>query len=186
MLHVHRSERADGLVTMLGDLLTIPVLDPMTPEVVAVPTRGIERWLAQQLSNRLGATPGRNDGVCANVDFPFPGTLVGEALAAASGIDPCDDPWVASRSVWPLLEVVTAALEEGWMGSFAAHLRSAAPIGEERHFAGVRHIADLFDRYGVHRPRMIQKWSAGDIGGLRRTESGRPLCGSACASESVC
>ena len=54
MLHVHRSERADGLVDMLGELLSVPIPDPMTPEVVAVPTRGIERWLTQQLSSRLG------------------------------------------------------------------------------------------------------------------------------------
>ena len=45
----------------------------MTPEVVSVPTRGIERWLTQQLSAHLGASDGRQDGVCANIDFPFPG-----------------------------------------------------------------------------------------------------------------
>jgi exodeoxyribonuclease V gamma subunit len=151
---------------MLGDLLTVPALDPMTPEVVAVPTRGIERWLTQQLSSRLGATPGREDGVCANVDFPFPGTLVGTALSAASGIDPGEDPWTASRSVWPLLEVVTGAIEEKWLGSFAAHLKGAAPVGEERRFASVRHMADLFDRYSVHRPEMLRQWAAGETGGL--------------------
>jgi exodeoxyribonuclease V gamma subunit len=52
------------------------------------------------------------------------------------------------------------------MRSFAAHLRSTAPAGEERRFASVRHMADLFDRYGVHRPRMVQQWAAGDMGGL--------------------
>lgn len=166
MLHVYRSERADGLVDMLGDLLTVPVSDPMTPEIVAVPTRGIERWLTQQLSIRLGTTPGRNDGVCANVDFPFPGTLIGDALAAGSGMDPRVDPWAANRSVWPLLQVVTDGTHETWMGSFAAHLKSAAPAGEERRFASVRHMADLFDRYGVHRPAMLRQWIAGETGGL--------------------
>src|SRR5271165_3023970 len=102
MLFLHRSERADGLVTMLGDLLAVPIKDVMAPEVVAVPTRGIERWLTQQLSSRLGAGHGRSDGVCANVEFPFPGTLVGDALVAGSGIDPESDPWSADRSVWPL------------------------------------------------------------------------------------
>ena len=37
MLFLHRSERADGLVDMLGDLLVVPVADVMAPEVVAVP-----------------------------------------------------------------------------------------------------------------------------------------------------
>ena len=55
MLHVHRSERTDALVSLLADLVEVPLDDPMTPEVVSVPTRGIERWLTQRLSARLGA-----------------------------------------------------------------------------------------------------------------------------------
>ncbi len=174
MLFLHRSERADGLVAALGELLVVPIEDVMAPEVVAVPTRGIERWLTQQLSARLGASPGRFDGVCANIDFPFPGTLVGKALAAGTGIDPETDPWATDRSVWPLLQVVEANLEEPWLSSFAAHLRSAAPAGEERRFASVRHVADLFDRYGVHRPQMVRKWAEGADGGVGTDGSWQP------------
>ena len=79
MLYVHRSERADALVADLAELISDPLDDPMAAEVVSVPTRGIERWLTQRLSTRLGAREGRQDGVCANIDFPFPGTLVGGA-----------------------------------------------------------------------------------------------------------
>ena len=174
MLFLHRSERADGLVVMLGDLLTVPIKDVMAPEVVSVPTRGIERWLTQQLSSRLGASQGRSDGVCANIDFPFPGTLVGNALVAGSGDRPRSDPWAADRSVWPLLQVVEASLDEPWLSSFAAHLRNAAPAGEERWFASVRHMADLFDRYGVHRPQMVRQWAEGREGGVGPDGSWQP------------
>ncbi|HJS93196.1 MAG TPA: exodeoxyribonuclease V subunit gamma, partial [Solirubrobacteraceae bacterium] len=112
MLHIHRAERADRLADGLAETLEAPLDDPFTPDVVAVPTRGIERWLAQRLSTRLGATGGRQDGVCANVEFPFPGRLIRGALAAATGIDPENDPWAAERSVWPLLEVVDECLGE--------------------------------------------------------------------------
>jgi len=88
MLHVHRAERADGLVDALGDLLATPPADPFAAEVVAVPTRGMERWLTQRLSTGLGTTPGRADGVCANVEFPSPRRLVDDAVAVASGIEP--------------------------------------------------------------------------------------------------
>lgn len=87
MLHIHRAERADGLVDELGDVISDPLDDPMQSEVVAVPTRGVERWLTQRLSSRLGASPGRADGVCANIDFPFPGRVVGGAVSAATGTD---------------------------------------------------------------------------------------------------
>ncbi|MGO8876612.1 MAG: exodeoxyribonuclease V subunit gamma [Acidimicrobiales bacterium] len=161
MLHLHRSERADGLVTMLADLLAEPLGDAMSAEVVAVPTRGVERWLTQQLSARLGVTPGRQDGVCANLEFPFPGSVIGAALALGGGVDPHADPWAPERSVWPLLEVVDASLGERWLAPLAAHLENSAPSGEIRRFASVRHISDLYDRYGVHRPGMVRSWLDG-------------------------
>jgi exodeoxyribonuclease V gamma subunit len=164
VLHIHRAERADGLVDMLGELVVDPLDDAMATEVVAVPTRGVERWVTQQLASRLGATPGRSDGVCANIDFPFPGTLVGGALAAASGVDRDTDPWAAERAVWPLLEVVDSCLDEPWLAALAAHLNSA---GQTRRVASVRHVADLFDRYGVHRPEMLRAWASGRDDNLR-------------------
>src|SRR4051794_15125048 len=110
VLHVHRAERADGLVEALGDLLREPLADPFAPEVIAVPTRGMERWLTQRLSTRLGVSDGRLDGVCANVDFPSPRRLVADAVAAASGVEPDADPWLVEHVVWPLLDVVEDSL----------------------------------------------------------------------------
>ena len=159
MLHIHRAERADGLVEALRALLAEPPADPFAPEVVSVPTRGMERWLAQRMSDRLGATLGRADGVCANVGFPSPRRLVGDAVATASGIDADADPWLPERAVWPLLEVVDGCLHESWLESLAAHLG-----GEERRarrFTTLRHLADLFDRYALHRPEIVRAWAAG-------------------------
>jgi len=164
LLHIHRAERADALVEALGRLLAEPPADPFAPDVIAVPTRGIERWLTQRLSGTLGATPGRADGVCANVDFPFPRKLAGDAVAAASGVDPAQDPWLPERAVWPLLEVVDESLEEPWLRSLAGHLGAADDVDRRaRRFATVRHLADLFDRYALHRPAMVRGWAAGDV-----------------------
>ena len=161
MLHVHRSDRADSLVSMLGDLIADPLDDPMTPEVVSVPTRGIERWLTQRLSARLGSREAAEDGVCANVDFPFPGTLVNRALALAVGTDPDADPWLPQRAVWPLMEVVQEHFDDGWLAPLAQHIRNSETVEESKRFASIRHVADLFDRYAVHRPEMLQRWVAG-------------------------
>ena len=164
MLHIHRAERADGLIEALGGLLADPPADPFAPEVIAVPTRGMERWLAQTLSARLGATPGRSDGICANVDFPFPRALVRDAVAVAAGVDPAADPWLPERAVWPLLEVVGASLQEPWLRSLATHLGEADDAARRaRRFAAVRHIADLFDRYALHRPETIRGWARGEV-----------------------
>jgi exodeoxyribonuclease V gamma subunit len=143
VLHVHRSDRADGLVEALSALLAEPPADPFAPELISVPTRGMERWLTQRLSTGLG--------ICANVEFPFPRRLTGDAVAAASGIDPESDPWLPERLVWPLLEIVDAAHAEEWL---APHL----PDEPVRRFAAVRHLAQLFDRYALHRPEVFEGW----------------------------
>nr|MDQ3371954.1 exodeoxyribonuclease V subunit gamma [Actinomycetota bacterium] len=168
MLHVHRADRADVLVTALGALLAQPPPDPFAPELVAVPTRGMERWLTQRLSGVLGATADRTDGVCANVEFPSPGELVTGAIAAASGIDPQADPWISERMVWPLLEVVDACLHEPWLAVLAAHLdpgEDGNAARGSRRFGLVRHLAGLFDRYALHRPELLRAWAAGSADG---------------------
>lgn len=169
-LVVHRSERADALVEALGDVVGTGLADPLETEVISVPTRGVERWLTQRLSGRLGTSPGRGDGVCANVDFPFPGKLVSGAVAAASGIDPDADPWSPERAVWPILDVLDGSLEEPWLATVAGHL--AGSTGSRR-FSTAHHVTDLYDRYAVHRPAMLRAWAAGeDVDG-----AGTPLAG---------
>jgi exodeoxyribonuclease V gamma subunit len=163
MLHVHRAERADALVGALRELLATPPADPFAPEVVAVPTRGMERWLTQRMAARLGASAGRADGVCANVGFPPPRRLIGDAVAAASGIDPEEDPWLPERMVWPLLEVVDGSLLEPWAQPLAAFLGGTEgdPARRARRFATVRHLAELYDRYALHRPELLRRWAEG-------------------------
>jgi exodeoxyribonuclease V gamma subunit len=166
MLHIHRAERADGLIDALGALLADALPDPFAPEVVSVPTRGMERWLTQRMSTSLGATPGRADGVCANVEFPSPRRLVGDAIAAASGIEPEDDPWLPERAVWPLLEVIDASLAEPWLHTLARHLSTdPGDVRRARRFSVALHLAELFDRYALHRPDMVLAWASGDDDG---------------------
>jgi len=166
MLHVHRADRADALVTALGDLLATPLADPFAQEIVSVPTRGVERWLTQCLATRLGTRQGRQDGIVANVAFPSPRQLADEAIGVACGFDHDADPWQPQRTVWPLLELVDGALAEPWLATLAEHLKDSAgtkPQGaHHRRFSAVRHIANLFDRYAIQRPQLLTAWTAGE------------------------
>ncbi|MCB0865619.1 MAG: exodeoxyribonuclease V subunit gamma [Solirubrobacterales bacterium] len=174
MLHLHVAERADALVAALPDVLSDPNDDPFEPAVLAVPSRGVERWLTQTLSHHLGATESGEAGVAANIEFPFPETLVREAVSGATGFDPRSDPWTSARLVWPLLEVVDANADAGWLSLLAAHI-GAAPGSDEsrrkRRAAVVSHVGRLFASYAVNRPDMIRAWAEGaDTDG-----SGNPL-----------
>ena len=121
-LHLHRAERADRLVDALADVLAEPLADPFATEVVCVPTRGVERWLAQRLSSRLGASVDeqglehlrRADGVCAGVAFPSLRRLISDAVGFGDPRRQQADPWEPDHAVWPLLAVIDGSRGEAW------------------------------------------------------------------------
>jgi hypothetical protein len=61
MLFVHRAERTDSLAEALSAQLRTPLDNPFAAEIVGMPSKGIERWLAQRFSHRLGVS-GAEDG----------------------------------------------------------------------------------------------------------------------------
>lgn len=160
-LHLHRAERADALADGLGQVLGDAPVDPFTTEVVAVPAKGVERWLAQRLSGVLGVA-GAGDGVAANIAFPAPTALVAEVLSAACGVAPADDPWAGQRLVWTLLGVVDEVVDQPWAAVLARHLGlPGAGHRMGRRYATAAHLAALFDSYAAQRPQLILDWAAG-------------------------
>jgi exodeoxyribonuclease V gamma subunit len=160
VLIVHRASSGAALARGLADVLSAPPEDPFAGEVVAVPAKGVERWLAQRLSHVLGAS--NSDGVCANVDFPWPSRLLDGAVQSASPEHAeAVEQWAPQRSVWPLLEVIdTCAPTEIWCRPLAQHLG----IGGEdkgRRLAVASRLARLFDEYGQSRPAMLLAWLGG-------------------------
>lgn len=171
-LHLHRAERVDALADGLGRLLGEVPADPFVTEVVAVPAKGVERWLAQRLSGVLGVDArgepaevggGRvGDGVAANIAFPAPSALVAEVLAGASGLAPADDPWAGQRLVWTLLGVIDEIADQPWAAVLARHL--GLPGTDHRlgrRYSTAAHLAALFDSYAAQRPQVLLDWAAG-------------------------
>ncbi len=162
-LHLHRAPRPDHLAAALGELLATPLEDPFSEEVVVVPAKGVERWLTQRLSHRLGVAPGRSDGVCAGVRFLNPRSLVSLLLDRGR-----DDPWDPDRLVWPLLAGIDASLDEPWCAALAAHLGHHL-TGEEqamrrdRRYSVARRLAGLFSSYAVQRPQLVTDWREGRL-----------------------
>ncbi len=165
---VHRAERTDVLAAELGRLLSAPLADPFQAEVVAVPAKGVERWLSQQLAAVLGAGDLGGDGVASGIVFPSPARLVDQALAAG-GAEAEDDPWAPQRLLWAVLDTVDDCLGEPWCGVLSAHLGSRADAGPDEHRAGRRyataeHLRTLLRSYAAHRPAMLVDWVAGGAG----------------------
>ncbi|QDO90127.1 exodeoxyribonuclease V subunit gamma [Ornithinimicrobium ciconiae] len=165
-LFVHRATSTDVLADGLAELLATPLEDPFAEEVVAVPAKGVERWLAQRLSHRLGAGPGGGDGVCAGVRFLNPHSLVSLVL----GIER-DDPWHPEQLTWPVLRAIDESLGEDWATPLAVHLgtRGAdddteAELRRGRRYAVARRLAGILSSYAEQRPSLIADWRSGGSG----------------------
>lgn len=126
----------------------------MAPEWIATPTEGMRRWLWLELARHLGASSGaapgagQGDGVAANLQGAFPGTLRSKILLAGRGDDEVD-PWQVERLVWSVIEVLHRQQADPLVASLS--------VG----YGPARRIADRFDRYHLHRPAMVRAWAQG-------------------------
>jgi exodeoxyribonuclease V gamma subunit len=170
-LTIHRAERADVLAYGLAGLLAEAPEDPFERDLVVVAANGVERWLAQTLSHRLGAAPGSDDGICAGIELVRPMHLLGELTEKER-----DDPWSPGRLAWTVLDVIEAHLDEPWLAIVARHVGRGMPAQEEalrrsRRYPTAKRVASLLHGYALQRPWMVQAWTAGDdVDGL-----GHPL-----------
>ena len=172
MLHLHRSNRLEALADALAALISgSPPTDPFSRERVAVPSRGMERWLSQQLAARMG--------ICAAIDFPFPERALDDVLLSIGGqTRPTADPWQPTRLIWHVLGVLPelrgahpSAFEplSRWLeadhvtGDAAEGARPAAAteaVGRRELLLAGR-IADAFDRLITYRPDWLVAWERG-------------------------
>ncbi|RPA19951.1 exodeoxyribonuclease V subunit gamma [Gordonia sp. OPL2] len=179
MFHLHRAERTDTLADALADLLIVPPADPMTPEVVAVPAPGVERWLQQRLATRLGATDRGHDGIAANLDFDSPAVLTDRVLADAMAFETgrvasrvhgrptAGDRWRPAAMTWAVLQVLDQMIDDPRLAVLARHVGAGTDTSDGDHrrgrrYATARQIAGLFDTYARARPMMLRDWANGD------------------------
>lgn len=167
MLRIRRSSRTDRLADALAEELADTAgLDPFAPEPVVIQSAGMGRWLAHRLAERLGRRGGRDGfcgergGVCANVDFTFPGRFVTEVVRRCTGEEPDPDRWHPDRLVWPVLDLLPGLLSAPEAAPLRTYLDDGGPV-DRRRYALCRRIADLFDRYALYRPGMVTAWREG-------------------------
>ena len=126
-----------------------------------MPARGVERWLTQRLSHRVGVGGRGGDGVCAGVRFLSPHSLVAMLLGKER-----DDPWDPDRLVWPLLAVIDESLDEPWCATLATHLGHGldgdeGDLRRSRRYSVARRLAGLLASYAVQRHALVTDWREG-------------------------
>ena len=188
-VHLHVAERTDALADGLADLLATPLADPFAREVVVVPARGVERWLTQRLSHRLGVG-GRGGTVSAPGSTSSPPTRSSSMLLGKDA----DDPWDPDRLAWPLLE--RHRRRHGRAPGFddlSTHLGGGDPDDDRstRRYAVARRLAGLFASYAVQRPDADHRLAlraatpTGPGASSTPTCAGRRSCGADCSAGSA-
>ena len=69
-LKLYISNELEILAEKLAEALSKPLAAPLQKEIILVQSKGMERWLRQELAARTG--------ICANTRFPFPNTAIRE------------------------------------------------------------------------------------------------------------
>jgi exodeoxyribonuclease V gamma subunit len=146
--------RLDILAGRLAESIRTPLSSPLTPEIVIVQSKGMERWLSMELA--------RHHGICANVRFPFPNAILDELFRImlpeyreATAYDP-------EIVAWQIMGVLPACLADPAFANLRRYLH-----GDDGGLKGYQlscRLADLFDQYLIFRPDMILAWEAGEKG----------------------
>ena len=145
-LRVQIVDSLGSLLEPLAELLSTPTGALLIPELVAIPSIGVRLWLAEELARRLGTSgAASSDGITTNIEFVFIGGLIGRALGGRQA----HAAWQVDPLTFSVLQVIADEPQLVPQNRRAEGLLPAA-----------RQIADLIDRYHVHRPLMIQAWAS--------------------------
>ncbi len=162
-LHLHRSNDLDALVQALNALPVLEPPDPFEPETIVLQTRGMERWLSMRLAELRG--------VFAHGRFIAFDDLLDELMdALVPGAE--SERWRPGQLSWRIAEILRVATRDPELGPLAAWLESSIEGLRGQPLSGggalpdqimqlATRIADVFHRYALHRPELVDAWATG-------------------------
>ncbi len=143
-LKVEYVSRLSDVLAPAVEYLRQPV-EIFAKQHIVVPTAGVKAWLMSEVAKQLGtSSPNSQDGIIANVEVDFPGSLTKFLKPQVMGER---DPWLIENLMFYVLDVISADAQYKPIIK-----RSGGPL------IAARSIADRFDRYHVRRPAMIRLW----------------------------
>ena len=145
------SNRMEILADRLAETISCVPDDPLEEEIVVVQSAGMQRWVSMALASR--------NGICANVRFPYPKSILRQILSAVNARDPFDESLEPDILAWRMLRILTRLGKRAVFVPVADYL--AGQTGALRHFQLASHLAHLYDQYLVFRPEKILQWEKG-------------------------
>jgi exodeoxyribonuclease V gamma subunit len=157
-LHLIVSNRLEALGTALAELLRqADPPDPQTalqPEIVLVQSKGMQRWVSMQIA--------RQNGICANLRFPFPNAFIEDLCGRMSGSMPKTNPYAPGALAFRIMRILPVLYDQPAFDPLRSYFQGQFhPL---KVYQLACRLADLFDQYIIYRPEMLAAWEAGRPG----------------------
>ena len=148
----HQEQLAETLVQRMSPVEGSE--DSLAPTTVIVQNAGLGRWL------RLWHA--RHCGISAGVKMPFAQSFIAKELEHQG----LHDRWQALNPAvmrWQIFDLLQRRVFETWpdAGPLTDYLNPSHTNVERRCWSLSARLADLYDRYAVHRPEWITAWLQG-------------------------
>ena len=150
-LKIYTSNYMEILAEQLARTVREPLSSPLSPEIIVVQSRGMERWVSLELA--------RHNGICANCHFPFPNVFLEEFFKKMIGDLPDESPFDPGTMTFRIMKLLPSCFHLSGFESLKSYLLD--DIKGLKLFQLSEKIADLYDQYLVFRPDMMLRWEKG-------------------------
>lgn len=147
-LNIYTSNRMEILAEQLAQIVRTPLPSPLSPEIIVVQSRGMERWISMALAGI--------NGVSANCTFPFPNAFLENIFQKIKPDLPENSPFDPAILTFRLMRIIPGCLNLKGFENLKSYL--ADDVSQLRLYQLSGKIADLFDQYLVFRPELIFRW----------------------------
>jgi exodeoxyribonuclease V gamma subunit len=150
-LYLRTGNRLETLLEELVVVVGKPLPSVLQSEIIVVQSLGMARWLSLELA--------KQQGICANMRFPFPQRFLSDVFRVALPETPESKDFDRPMMTWRLMNVLLKTIEG--LGFEAVRNYVSGERSELKRFQLASKITDTFSQYLAFRPQMILNWEAG-------------------------
>ena len=150
-LNIFTSNRMETLAEQLALIVKTPLSSPVSPEIIVIQSRGMERWVSMELA--------KHNGICANNVFPFPNKFLQEMFNKTIPDLPEESSFDPVTMTFKIMDILPECIRLPGFESLKRYL--VDDDNGMKLFQISKRIGDLFDQYLVFRPEMIFNWEKG-------------------------
>lgn len=150
-LTIYFSNQLEILAEQLAQIVRMPLSSPLSPEIIVIQSRGMERWISMELA--------KHNGIWANCHFPFPNAFLQDIFKRFISDLPESSPWDPEILTFTVMKTLLTCIGQPGFENLNAYLDDDP--NHLKLFQLSQKIAGTFDQYLVFRPEQVLGWEDG-------------------------